>query len=115
MYRRPIGETVCLRLAEAPRHMQILAGPRQVGKTTLIRQVLDDRDSNSATYISADPASSSLEVGNRDYSTSDIAPSKASEISGAWLIDQWQRAVRANGDWTAHQDSRALQSSQPGF
>ena len=111
MYRRPIGETICLRLAEAPRHLQILAGPRQVGKTTLVRQILADRDATSATYVSADPASS-MELGSQGFSVSAVAPSKASEISAAWLTDQWQRAVTAARDWTARQDSRALRSSR---
>ena len=111
MYRRPLGETVCLRLAEAPRHMQILAGPRQVGKTTLVRQILADRDAASATYVSADPAASSLEIGSQDFSASDIAPLKASEISAAWLTDQWQRGVTLARDWMARQDSRGLRSS----
>jgi len=92
--------------------MQILAGPRQVGKTTLVRQILADRDATSATYVSADPASSSMELGNQGFSTSTVAPSKTSEISAAWLTDQWQRAVTAARDWTARQDSRGLRSSR---
>ena len=112
MYRRPIGETICLRLAEAPRHLQILAGPRQVGKTTLVRQILADRDATSATYVSADPASSSMELGSQGFSASAVAPSKTSEISAAWLTDQWQRAVMAARDWTARQNSRDLRSSR---
>lgn len=112
MYHRPIGEAVCLRLAEAPRHMQILAGPRQVGKTTLVRQILADRDATSAAYVSADPASSSMELGSQGFSTSTVAPSKTSEASAAWLVDQWQRAVTAAREWTARQDSRGLRSSR---
>ncbi len=111
MYRRPVGETVCLRLAEAPRHIQILAGPRQVGKTTLVRQILADREATSATYVSADPASS-MELGSQGFSASAVAPAKASEISAAWLTDQWQRAVTAARDWTGRQDSRGLRSSR---
>lgn len=111
MYRRIIGETVSLRLAEAPRHMQILVGPRQVGKTTLVRQILGDRDPASATYVSADPSSSSLELGNQVFSTSANAPSKASEITAAWLTDQWQRTGTAADSWAAQQNSRGLRSS----
>ncbi len=40
-YRRPIYETVLARAHEARRFIQVLAGPRQVGKTTLARQVMD--------------------------------------------------------------------------
>ena len=41
MYQRPIFQTIVARLAE-PRHfIQVLAGPRQVGKTTLAQQAAD--------------------------------------------------------------------------
>jgi predicted AAA+ superfamily ATPase len=40
-YRRPIYETVLARAHEERRFIQVLAGPRQVGKTTLARQVMD--------------------------------------------------------------------------
>jgi predicted AAA+ superfamily ATPase len=40
-YRRPIFETIAARVHEERRFIQVLAGPRQVGKTTLARQVMD--------------------------------------------------------------------------
>ena len=110
MYVHPIGLSVRQRLAEQPRQIQILAGPRQVGKTTLIRQVLADRDGASAAYVSADPAPSSFELGSQDFPISIVAASKANEINTAWLSDQWQRAVAAARGWAARQDSRGLQS-----
>ena len=108
MYRRPIGESVLRRLAEVPRHIQILAGPRQVGKTTLVHQILADQDRASATYITADPGSPSLALGYQDFSTSAIAAPSNGQISAAWLIDQWQRAVSLARNWTTRQESRAL-------
>lgn len=41
MYSRPIYMTLLSRLKEPRRFLQVLAGPRQVGKTTLIRQVIE--------------------------------------------------------------------------
>jgi hypothetical protein len=38
-YRRPYAATLARRLAERRRFIQVVAGPRQVGKTTLVRQV----------------------------------------------------------------------------
>ena len=111
MYFRPIGNSVRMRLSEAPRHMQILAGPRQVGKTTLVRQILADRNTASATYVSADPAGSYLEVGSQHPATSGVSPSKSSEIGAEWLTDQWRRAVSAARDWTESRDSRDQESS----
>jgi predicted AAA+ superfamily ATPase len=40
-YRRPVYETILARAHEPRRFIQVLAGPRQVGKTTLARQVMD--------------------------------------------------------------------------
>ena len=39
-FRRPVFHIVLTRLGERRRFIQVLAGPRQVGKTTLARQVL---------------------------------------------------------------------------
>src|SRR3989338_5542628 len=41
MYSRPIYKTLLSRLKESRKFLQVLAGPRHVGKTTLIRQVIE--------------------------------------------------------------------------
>lgn len=43
-YRSPLFGTVLNRLLEPRARIQVLAGPRQAGKTTLVRQVLDEID-----------------------------------------------------------------------
>jgi predicted AAA+ superfamily ATPase len=40
-YRRQAADTLATRLAEPRRFIQVVAGPRQVGKTTLVQQVTD--------------------------------------------------------------------------
>lgn len=52
-YRRPLFQDVVTRLGEPRRFLQVLAGPRQTGKTTLIRQVLEQLEVPSH-YASAD-------------------------------------------------------------
>lgn len=42
MYKRPIYQTLLKRLRESRRFIQVLAGPRQVGKTVLARQVMEN-------------------------------------------------------------------------
>jgi predicted AAA+ superfamily ATPase len=42
MYKRPLFQTLLKRLHEPRRFIQVLAGPRQVGKTVLVRQVLEE-------------------------------------------------------------------------
>lgn len=53
MFKRALFQTLFKRIQEPRRFIQILAGPRQVGKTTLINQVLDKLDLKKL-YASAD-------------------------------------------------------------
>lgn len=41
-YRRPHGRLLARRLAEPRRFIQAVAGARQVGKTTLVQQVVEE-------------------------------------------------------------------------
>ena len=43
-FRRAAFKTLSLRVQEPRRHIQVVAGPRQVGKTTLVRQVAAEAD-----------------------------------------------------------------------
>lgn len=52
-YRRPIFDTLLARLNEPPSRLQIVSGPRQVGKTTVVRQALEAID-RPGHYASAD-------------------------------------------------------------
>jgi hypothetical protein len=52
-YTRPHAATLARRLAEPRRFIQAVAGPRQVGKTTLVQQVIDASD-RVARFASAD-------------------------------------------------------------
>lgn len=52
-FRRPVYDTVLARAREQRGVMQVLAGPRQVGKTTVIRQVLQHAGL-PASYATAD-------------------------------------------------------------
>lgn len=70
--RRAIFSTLVDRLSEPPRRLQIVSGPRQVGKTTVVRQALDACDLPNQ-YASADDPTL------RDH---------------AWLEEQWQEGRR---------------------
>ena len=74
-YRRPIFDDLRSRLAEEPRRIQVVSGPRQVGKTTVVRQALAAADAPSH-YASAD------EPALRD---------------SAWLEAQWAEGRRLAG------------------
>lgn len=52
-FRRPQAAELARRLAEPRRFLQVVAGPRQVGKTTLVQQVTADAGA-AVRYASAD-------------------------------------------------------------
>lgn len=52
-FRRAFGATLAARVAEPRRFLEVVAGPRQVGKTTLVRQVLNEL-ALSSRFVSAD-------------------------------------------------------------
>jgi predicted AAA+ superfamily ATPase len=76
VFRRTLGSVLAARLAEPRRFLQIVAGPRQAGKTTLVEQVLVAVEA-PPVYASAD------EPALRD---------------AAWLAAQWERGRRAAAD-----------------
>jgi predicted AAA+ superfamily ATPase len=53
MFKRPLHKILLKRLSASRRFIQVLAGPRQTGKTTLARQVMSDINMESH-YASAD-------------------------------------------------------------
>ena len=67
MYKREQYHTLTERIAEPRRFIQVVAGPRQVGKSTLVKQVLQD---SNVPYT--------LETAD------DIAPE-----NGEWIGEVW--------------------------
>jgi uncharacterized protein len=71
-YRRRIFDSLASRLAEKPARLQVVSGPRQVGKTTVVLQALEASDASSHYASADDPAL-------RD---------------AAWLEAQWEEGRR---------------------
>lgn len=71
-YSRPLFATLTARLTEEPQRIQVVSGPRQVGKTTVVRQALE-----------------TLEQPNRYASADD-----PSLRDSAWLAAQWEEGRR---------------------
>lgn len=79
------------RLAEAPKSLIVVSGPRQTGKTTLVRQALDQVDMESR-YLPVDEPESpapSLFYNERENV---VAVAEARDTQ--WLIREWQKARR---------------------
>ena len=56
MYKRPMHDELLRRIEEPRRFIQVLAGPRQTGKTTIARQVQKDQDMPSHYATADEPA-----------------------------------------------------------
>ena len=96
-FRRPVSADVLRRLHEPPDLIQILAGPRQVGKTTLVRQLLSDRPPASFRFVATDSFDDAMRPAVPAAATL-IAPTPAAADS-AWIVEQWTYAALAADDW----------------
>jgi len=109
MYHRPVFDLIQKRLQEPRRFLQILAGPRQTGKTTLAQQILESR-LKSTHYSSADDPGlkgtvwleQQWEIGRR-LSRSSQALLILDEIQ---KIPDWSETVKLLWDEDTQQKSR---------
>jgi predicted AAA+ superfamily ATPase len=92
-FRRDQVHILKSRLDEVPRFITIVAGPRQVGKTTLVRQAIDEV---GRLFVSVDPAgeprAGGFRTGSFDMEAFDTGEVDGSPRNAAWLIRTWQAA-----------------------
>lgn len=81
-FRRAHFRALDQRLTEPPRLIQILAGPRQVGKSTLVRQVLEERPVQAVRFEDAQ-----------------AVVHASDEEARNWLVAKWRQAAQAAADW----------------
>lgn len=87
-YKRSQAEILDERLKEAPKTLTIIAGPRQVGKSTLVRQVLASLNGH---YAAADQVPD-ISVPLIGEPQDDISSLPGSSPTEDWLIRQWEIA-----------------------
>ena len=104
MFQRPYFQTVKKRIAEPRRFIQVIAGPRQVGKTTLVNQVMKSI-SFPGYYASADGMISDESVWIRQQWEIARAKQKQNPSADFLLaldeiqkIDNWSESVKAEWD-----------------
>lgn len=104
MYQRSECDTIKARLKEARKFIQVLMGPRQVGKSTAVKQVLGDIGL-PYRFFSADnvPAGNNAWVSNcwaavRDFQTARELPEIILVIDEIQKIANWSEAVKMEWD-----------------
>lgn len=96
-YRRQQSTRLLQRLAEDPARIIIVAGPRQVGKTTLIRDTLPDCKRGSEIFPVEDEDPSQRQADE----TATIAAKAGRAPDAEWLVERWVAARdRAKGSET---------------
>jgi uncharacterized protein len=108
-FLRPIASKLKDRLAEPPRLIQILAGPRQVGKTTLVRQVLGERPAPSYLAIAADPQALPVASSATNPESGPLAANRLPP-SPEWLQSQWLTAAEQARAWAT--DERTARKAE---
>ncbi|MDR3001613.1 MAG: hypothetical protein LBU89_10140 [Fibromonadaceae bacterium] len=61
LFKRKLVAQICQRLAEPRRFIQVIAGPRQTGKTTVVLQALEESGFQSRFVSADDPNLNSVE------------------------------------------------------
>lgn len=95
-YTRPQAAALAARLREPRRHIQVVAGPRQVGKSTLVQHVAG-RFAGPVISVSADvPALRDREWLVRQWQTARDAAREARRTGALLVVDEIQKVA----DWS---------------
>lgn len=106
MYKRAEYQTIINRLKEQRRFIQVVMGARQIGKSTVVKQVLKDLDAPYQFY-SADnvPATNSAWISNcwaavRSLKESNGWDSVILVVDEIQKISNWSEVVKKSGTTT---------------
>ena len=92
-FQRPQVATLCRRLAEPPRQLIALFGPRQTGKTTIVRQALRQIDLESRYWAVDEPDSDRFRVPATTTEATFFAPQVPDkERLRERLVENWEEA-----------------------
>ena len=87
-FQRPQVNTLCQRLAEVPRRIITLFGPRQTGKTTIARQALRQIDLRSRYLAVDEPDTVDFRIPSAAGATFPLSQ----ERNTHWLVRNWEEA-----------------------
>lgn len=89
LYKRPQVNTLVERLAETPHHIIALFGPRQTGKTTIVRQALRQIDLESRYLAVDEPDATGFRV---PFAVADATFPLSQDRNANWLARNWEAA-----------------------
>lgn len=115
IFQRLTTQLLTLRLDEPVRRIIVVAGPRQIGKTTAVRQVIQDRDAASYYFLAVDAYETNEKL-TSDFSveaTIAHAGKDKTPRDAAWLVEKWQAAREAAQAWQLHQHMVRAQKPKP--
>ena len=91
LFQRPQVATLYSRFAEPPRQLIALFGPRQTGKTTIVRQVLRQINLESRYLAVDEPDSTEFRIPSLTTEATFLTP----QVRDAeWLVRHWEEARR---------------------
>ena len=88
-FQRAQVTTLCERLAEPPSRIIALFGPRQTGKTTVVRQALRQINRESRYFAVDEPDASTPRV---PFDTAEATFPASQQRDTAWLVRNWEEA-----------------------
>jgi len=103
-YRRALLETLAQRLAEKRRFIQVIAGPRQTGKTTLAQQLFKQTNILSRYYSADDTAEAGTAWINEKWEALRLQMQLKNEKEAVLFIDEiqkirnWSESIKKNWD-----------------
>jgi len=93
-FRRPVFDTLLARAKEPRRFIQVLAGPRQTGKTTLARQLLEAADLPSHYASADDPATRDRSWIEAQWTRGRLLAQEAGKRGALLVLDEVQKLVQ---------------------
>jgi predicted AAA+ superfamily ATPase len=90
-YQRPQATRLAERLAESRRHLQVVAGPRQVGKTTLVHQVVEGSGLPVRSASADEPTLRGPEWIEQQWQAARVAAAEAGKSGAVLVLDEIQK------------------------
>jgi hypothetical protein len=90
-FQRPQATTLSERLAEPRRHMQVVAGPRQVGKTTLVQQVVEAVGIPVRSASADEPTLRGPQWIEQQWQAARLAAAEADTTGAVLVLDEIQK------------------------